>query len=104
MTTSQPTQQLASERVVVAAPMSLAGSAARIWKMTKGHSSPVERITLGTIATCLILCAWVVVLAWYCVFGLMLVPYRIVRRGARSRKRNARQHRELLASIERDAS
>jgi hypothetical protein len=34
------------------------------------------------------------------IFGLWLVPYRLLRRGARKRKAEAKRHRELLATLE----
>jgi hypothetical protein len=37
--------------------------------------------------------------AWYLTWGLFPVPYRVIRRGSRKRRRNALQHRELLAAI-----
>lgn len=95
--------KLASEKVVVAAPLSYAGSAARIWKLTGITAQAAGRIALGLVAIVLILFAWMAVTAWYFVFGLWLVPYRVVRRGQRKRKREALQHRELLNAIgERD--
>jgi hypothetical protein len=92
--------KLASERVVIAAPMSLAGSAARIWKLTGLSDQPAGRIALGVVAVLLIACAWTIVLAWYVLFGLLLVPYRLIRRGQRQRKREALMHHEQLAAIE----
>jgi hypothetical protein len=92
--------KLASEKVVIAAPMSLAGSAARIWKLTGLTDQPVGRIALGLGAVLLIALAWTVVLAWYLCWGVFLIPYRMIRRGSRKRKREALQHREQLAAIE----
>lgn len=92
--------KLASEKVVVAAPLSFAGSAARIWKLTGITSQAPARVGLGVLAILLILVAWVIVLAWYLVWGIFLVPYRLIRRGSRKRKREALQHREQLAAIE----
>ena len=92
--------KLESEKVVVAAPMSLAGSAARIWKLTGMHDNPAARIGLGAVAIFLILCAWTVVLSWYVMFGLLLVPYRLIRRGQRKSKRQALMHREQLAAMQ----
>lgn len=40
------------------------------------------------------------VLYWYLLFGLLLVPYRIIRRGQRKRRREELRHREMLAAIE----
>ena len=87
---------LASERVVVEAPMSFTGSAKRIWKLTDANG------WLIPVAVLLILAAWAIVAAWYLFFGLLLVPYRLIRRGGRTRKRQALQHREVLSAIERD--
>jgi hypothetical protein len=91
--------KLESEKVVVAAPLSYAGSAARIWKLTGVTSQPAGRIGLGVLAVALIVLAWCFVTAWYVAFGLLLVPYRLIRRGQRKRKRQALQHRETLAAI-----
>jgi hypothetical protein len=44
----------------------------------------------------LIVLAWAVVL-WYGIFGLLVIPYRVIRRGQRKRKMELR-HRELLAT------
>lgn len=86
---------LASERVVPEAPMSFTGSGKRIWKLVHNHSK-VWTITLGIVAILLIVLAWTVVLAWYFTFGLLLVPYRLVRRNARKQKQAELRHRELL--------
>ena len=43
--------------------------------------------------------AWLFVTSWYLFFGIFLVPYRLIRRGQRKRKREALQHRETLAAI-----
>lgn len=91
--------ELASERVVVAAPMSFAGSAARIWKLTRLTEHPAGRFALGTLAVLLVAVAWTVILCWYVVFSLLLVPYRLLRRGSRKRKRQALQHREMMAAV-----
>lgn len=42
--------------------------------------------------------AWAFVLGWYLFFGLLIVPYRLIRRSDRNRKRDALQHREVLAA------
>ena len=91
--------KLESEKVVVAAPLSLAGSAARIWKLTGCTTNPYGRIGLGVLAILLIAFAWSGVLVWYMTWGIVLVPYRLIRRGSRKRKRQALQHREMLAAL-----
>lgn len=93
-------QELASEKVVIAAPLSFAGSASRIWKLTKLSAETPYRIALGVCAVFLIVLAWTFVLAWYLIFGLLLVPYRLIRRGQRKRKREALMHRETLSAIQ----
>jgi uncharacterized membrane-anchored protein len=85
--------KLDSDRVVVQAPMSFSGSTRRIWKMTGG--APAMK-ALIPVALVLVLLAWVLVACWYVVFGLLLVPYRLVRRGSRQRKRDSLRHQEVL--------
>lgn len=41
--------------------------------------------------------AWCVILCWYLIFGLWLVPYRLIRRSQRRDEQRRRQHAELLA-------
>lgn len=84
----------ASERISIAAPLSYTGSAQRIRRLASPHpSAPVQLVLIATTLT-----AWVFVTVWYIVFSVLLVPYRIVRRGSRKRKLEAARHRELLAA------
>jgi hypothetical protein len=92
--------KLESEKVVVAAPLSYAGSAGRIWKLTGMSEAAPARIGLALIAMILIAGAWAFVTAWYLTWGLFLVPYRLIRRGSRKRKREALQHREMMSAIQ----
>lgn len=92
--------RLASENVVISAPMSFTGSAQRVWKITR-QDNPVAHWLLIIAAVFLIPALWFVIACWYVVFGLILFPYRILRRGSRKRKRQSLQHRETLAAIER---
>jgi hypothetical protein len=57
---------------------------------------------MGALAVTLITVAWVGVLSWYFLFGLWLVPYRLMRRTQRTGKRNALRHQELLSAMYRD--
>lgn len=82
--------RLASERVVIAAPFSFSGSAQRIWRVGGGWFKPLLAVVIGL--------AWLGVLCWYCLFGLLLVPYRLIRRGSRKRKAEVLRHRELMGS------
>lgn len=92
--------KLASEKVVVAAPMSFAGSAQRVWKMTD-QANPWVKAVMVVVALAFIAAWWFVIVAWYIVFGILLIPYRLLRRGSRKRKKQALQHKEMLAAIER---
>jgi hypothetical protein len=92
--------QLASEEVVVSAPLSFHGSAARLWKLTRVEN-PYLRWGLAVPSAILLIgCAWVLVLAWYVMWGLFLVPYRLIRRGSRKRKREMLMHKEQMAAIQ----
>jgi hypothetical protein len=92
--------KLESEKIVVAAPLSYAGSAGRIWKLTGISANVGARIGLAIAAIILIAGAWCFVTAWYLTWGLLLVPYRLIRRGSRKRKREALQHRELISAVQ----
>jgi hypothetical protein len=92
--------RLESEKVVVAAPMSFAGSAARISSLVRMREQAWEKALLGFVAILLIVVAWAIVLAWYAMWGLWLVPYRLIRRGSRKRKVEALRHRETMAAIQ----
>ena len=89
--------RLKSEDMIINAPMSYAGAAQRSFRLRRKITVPI----LGTVvAVLVVLIWWTVVTAWYLLFGLLLLPYRILRRGARKRKKEAMQHREMLAAIE----
>jgi hypothetical protein len=95
--------RLPSERIEVTAPMSYTGSLARLRRICRERAWAVPLVIL------LVAAAWLLVTAWYIVFGLLLVPYRLVRRGQRKRKLEAARHREMLAAqgareIERERS
>lgn len=79
--------------------MSFHGSAARIWKLTRiGGDNTLIVIGMGALAAVLIALAWCAILCWYVLFGLLLVPYRLIRRGQRKRKLESLRHQELLAT------
>lgn len=85
-----------SENVVVAAPMSFAGSAARLWKLTRKPKHPAWIVTVYTLVVIAIALAWTVILCWYLLFGLLLIPYRLIRRGQRKQRKEELRHREVL--------
>lgn len=95
--------KLASEKVVVSAPTSFSGSATRIWKMTDVNNTVVKWLLLVPLALCLILMAWSLVAIWYVIifglFGIFVIPFRLLTRSGRNRKRSKLQHREVLEAI-----
>lgn len=98
--------KLASEKVIINAPMSFAGAAQRTWRLLgwvqvkTGGNVWLRRLLWLPLVVVIVLAPWeVAVLAWYMTFGLLLVPYRLLRRGARKRKAEALRHRELLGTI-----
>ncbi len=97
--------KLASEKVVISAPFSFAGSAQRIWKMTD-VDNPFLKFILALIAIVFIMFAWMFVACWYFVlyvlFGILLIPWRLLRRGSRKRKQERLRHREVLDAVQRN--
>ena len=89
----------ASSEVVVAAPMSFAGSAQRIWKLTKRADDGPAVFLLTLAAITLIAFAWSAVLGWYFFFGILLIPYRLIRRGQRKTQRDNLRHQEMLSAM-----
>ena len=92
---------LTSEHVVIAAPMSFAGSAQRLAKLPGSIASPYLRAVAWTLTVALIVTVWMFVLGWYMTWGLWLVPYRIIRRGQRKQKVERLRHRELIERLDR---
>ena len=96
--------QLASEKVVVSAPLSFSGSAQRIWKITNVEN-PIAKFALAVLAVILILGMWVFVLCWYfmmyVLFGVFFFIFRLFTRSRRKNKRDRLRHREVLEAIER---
>jgi Domain of unknown function (DUF1707) len=96
--------RLPSEDVIISAPMSYTGSAQRIMRLRRRADvgAPLAAITVSVVV--LVIAAWVLVTAWYLVWGIWLIPYRLVRRGARKRKLEALRHRELMGTIQGSAA
>jgi Flp pilus assembly protein TadB len=96
-------KKLASEKVIVSAPTSFSGSAGRIWKMADSDNVWLRRLLLVPLALCLIFMAWSFVAIWYFIifglFGIFVIPFRLLTRSGRNRKRNKLQHRELLEAV-----
>lgn len=93
-------QQLASEEVVISAPFSFHGSAVRIWKITRKDNAILKWLVMVPLALMTIFVVWGFIFVWYCIFGVLLVPYRLIRRGSRKRKMENLRHHELLDVLE----
>lgn len=96
-------RQLASEQVVVSAPLSFSGSSQRIWKITDVEN-PILKVALALLAITLIAGAWMVVILWYFVmyvlFGVFFFIFRLFTRSRRKNKRDKLRHREVLDAID----
>lgn len=99
MNTQTPVR-LASEDVIINAPLSYAGSAQRIMRLRRRADGGGALVAITVAAVVLIILAWAFVTVWYLTWGLLLVPYRLLRRGARKRKAEAMRHRELMGTIQ----
>lgn len=75
--------------------MSFAGSLARINKM-----HPAVKWTLGYWI--LLPVWWAMIVLWYVVFGLLVVPWRLIRRGQRRDKYMKRSMEEIKREVGRD--
>lgn len=90
--------RLPSANVVIAAPMSFAGSTTRLWRIT-AHGHGITRALLVVVTLLAVVVAWAAVLCWYAMFGIWLIPYRMMRRGQRKRRVERLRHAELLARL-----
>jgi hypothetical protein len=97
---AQPPTRLASEDVIINAPLSYAGSAQRIMRLRRRAEVGWALAAITVLAVLLVLVAWVAVTIWYLFWGIWLIPYRLLRRGARKRKAEAMRHRELMGTIQ----
>jgi hypothetical protein len=99
-----PPDRLASEDVIISAPMSYVGSSQRIMRIRRRAPEGWELMAITALAISLVLVAWAVITVWYLLWGFLLVPYRLLRRGARKRKVEAMRHRELMGTIQGSAA
>jgi len=95
--------KLASEKVVVSAPLSFAGSTQRIWRLADINNAWLKWLLLVPLAICLIVFVWMFVVVWYFVmyvlFGILFIPWRLWRRSVRKNKRDQLRHQEVLESL-----
>jgi hypothetical protein len=84
--------------------MSYAGAAQRIMRLRRHALVGWKKAAVTGLAVVLVGVAWSLITVWYLVWGFWLVPYRLLRRGARKRKAEAMRHRELLGTIQGSAA
>jgi len=84
---SQFPNRLASEEVIINAPLSYAGSAQRIIRIRRRAPAGWQLGALTLLAIVLVALVWVFVTAWYLTWGLFLVPYRLLRPGSTEAQR-----------------
>lgn len=96
-----PRTATTSSSVILSAPMSFNGATRRLWRISQKPTDSRVQLACGLAMVPVIVVAWALILVWYVLFGLFLVPYRIFRRGNRNRTRQDLQHQEMLAAIER---
>jgi Flp pilus assembly protein TadB len=90
---------LGSEDVILDAPMSFTGCTKRTLRHASQHPRRSwwgKTLAVSGLALWLTL-AYALILCWYLIFGLLLVPYRLIRRSQRRDEQRRRQHAELLA-------
>jgi uncharacterized membrane-anchored protein len=88
-----------ASRTVVAAPMSFAGSTGRTMNLLWHGRPPVVKVIAFFSVPVILFVWWSVIVVWYGLFGLLMAPYRLLRRGSRKRKREGRMHDETLRAI-----
>jgi hypothetical protein len=94
---------MTKKRDVVSAPMSFAGSLARSQNWFWHGQELWFKLAIGWWAIGMLLMLWwTTILMWYLLFGLLLVPYRLIRRGSRKQKIQERQHQEILEALKRN--
>lgn len=84
---------------ILSSPLSFTGSAQRLWRPVKTARSAGAKWVLGTALVFLIGMVWLFVACWYLMWGILVVPWRLLRRGQRRDKWTARQLEEQRKAI-----
>lgn len=91
---------MSNKKIVVAAPMSYTGSLGRTQNAFWFDKPLWFKLLIGIWAVPIIVFSWwVLIFVWYAVFGIFLVPYRLIRRGSRKRRIEQRRHQEILEAM-----
>lgn len=91
-----------SEKIILQSPLSFAGSARRIWRLS--DTSWVQLFVLVPVIamTWLLICVWYVFAIVF--FGIFFLAWRLIRRRGREKKVDAARHREVLAALKSNQS
>ena len=87
-----------SDSIVIQSPTSFVGSARRIWRLTDVNNK-ILKLLLMPVAALLVVIAWIPVALYTILFGLLLVPWRLLRRGSRKRKQENLRHKEMMDAV-----
>jgi len=92
---------LAYKELVVSAPMSFQGSSARVKNWFWREKAVWFKLVFGWwVVPILTLGWWGAILVWYLLFGILVLPYRLIRRGSRKRKAEAKRHKQLMEALQ----
>lgn len=94
-------EPLASEQVIIEAPLSFTGSAKRIIPAVYG-ALPKRRwaVPVAPVVVVLVIAViWAGVLLWYAVWNIFIIPFRLFRRLQLKSEVDEQRHRELLDAI-----
>jgi membrane protein implicated in regulation of membrane protease activity len=95
-----------SENVIINGPMSFAGAWQRSFRLAGKLAPRPARFLTWPLALLIAAAWWALVAIWYVLVfwwaWILIVPYRLLRRGARKRKTEALRHREVMDALERE--
>lgn len=80
-----------ADTLILSSPLSFTGSAQRLWRPVKTAHSAGAKWALGVALVFLIGMVWLFVVCWYLMWGVLVVPWRLIRRGQRRDKWTAQQ-------------
>ena len=89
-----------SQDVIVEAPLSFTGAAKRINKLNNPDQNLPVKILVRSLTIFLVALAWTFIIGWYLLWGLWIVPFRLLRRSSRKQKRDNLRHQEMLNAIQ----
>ena len=91
-----------SENIIIQSPFSAVGSARRVWLLTKVGPAWLKVLTVP-VALMLAASCFVAFGTWTLISttlgAIVVIPWRLIRRGSRKRKVEAKRHAEMLAAV-----